>query len=408
MTPTPYQPLLTKIKKNLGETAVMDLVNTLIQDALSLRASDVHFEPYENTYRVRIRIDGLLSLLTELPLDLAPTLTSRLKIMAHLDIAERRLPQDGRFGFSTGNNTNIDFRISTCPSAFGEKVVLRFLDTQQTQVGIDVLGLSSLQKQQVLNALRQPQGMMIVTGPTGSGKTVTLYTALSVLNTPERNISTVEDPIEIHLAGVNQLPLNPKIGLTFASALRAFLRQDPDVLMVGEIRDLETAEMAIKAAQTGHLVLSTLHTNSALATVERLQHMGLPTYTVAHALTLIIAQRLARRLCEHCKTPETLSTQTLLEQGFSAEQLANSPPTLYQARGCNACHHGYHGRIGLFEVLPITRELQQLMIANAPLQTLLQQAQQQGFQPLCSVGLDKVSQGITSLAELQRVLGGSA
>ncbi len=397
-----YSTLQSRIKKNLGDAPLISLVDQIIQDAMTLGASDLHWEPFEQQYRVRVRIDGILHILAQLPLELSPNLTSRLKIMAQLDIAERRLPQDGRFKWQGPGGKAMDIRISTCPTLFGEKIVLRLLDPCQTTLNIDALGYSPLQKQQLLDALNHSQGLILVTGPTGSGKTVSLYTALNLLNTEQRNISTVEDPIEINLPGINQVAMNAKTGLSFAMTLRAFLRQDPDVIMVGEIRDADTAEIAVKASQTGHLVLSTLHTNSALETLLRLENMGISRYNLSHSVILLVAQRLARKLCSHCKTHEILPDLFLHTHGFDLSK----PLQLYKAVGCQHCHQGYKGRVGIHEVLPISESMQQLMLQPINMLDLLRQAQQEGFISLREDGLRKVADGLISLEELNRVITG--
>lgn len=343
---TSYELIEYGSPQHTDDGQVVNFVNKIIEEAIKRGASDIHFEPYEYVYRIRMRLDGVLQTVAQPPHNILSRLTSRLKIMAQLDIAERRVPQDGRFKMQIDNHP-IDFRVSTCPTLFGEKIVLRILDPTSAQLGVDSLGFTAQQKSVFMRNITQPQGMVIVTGPTGSGKTVSMYTALNLINTEDNNICTVEDPVEINLPGVNQVHVNPKAGLTYASALRAFLRQDPDVIMVGEIRDLETAEIAVKAAQTGHLVLSTLHTNSAAETLTRLISMGVQSYNVASAILLIIAQRLARRLCPHCKTRQDLPEAALLEQGFTKAQVAEAK--IYKAVGCDKCNLGYKGRIGLFE-----------------------------------------------------------
>jgi type IV pilus assembly protein PilB len=347
----------------VDDTPIVRFVNKVLVDAIKQGASDIHFEPYEKDYRVRFRTDGVLHEVVKPPRNLAPRLSARLKVMSQMDISERRVPQDGRIQMKLSRNRAIDFRVNSLPTLFGEKIVLRILDPTSAQMGIDALGYEEEQKQMYLKALGQPQGMILVTGPTGSGKTVSLYTGLNILNEPERNISTAEDPVEINLTGVNQVHVNPKVGLNFADALRAFLRQDPDIIMVGEIRDLETAEIAIKAAQTGHLVLSTLHTNSAAETITRLLNMGVPAFNVATSVSLIIAQRLARRLCKECKAPaDHIPHDILLQEGFTEEMLQGA--TIMKAVGCDACKDGFKGRIGIYEVVRITSEIADLILAE--------------------------------------------
>lgn len=385
------------------DTPIVKFINKVILDGINKRASDIHFEPYEKRYRIRLRIDGILTESTAPPPTLSARLTSRLKIMSKLDIAERRVPQDGRFKMQLPANRAIDFRVSTCPTLFGEKVVLRILDPSSAKIGIDALGYDETQKDHFLSALSQSQGMILVTGPTGSGKTVSLYTALSILNVEAKNISTAEDPVEINLSGINQVNIHNKAGLTFASALKAFLRQDPDIIMVGEIRDLETAQIAIKAAQTGHLVLSTLHTNSAPETLIRLANMGIEPYNIASSIRLIIAQRLARRLCEHCKTEDTLAREALLRQGVDETKLHNK--TLYKAVGCGKCSHGYSGRIGVFEVMPISSQMQQMMMQGATALDLAEQARSEGVLNINDAGIEKILNGTSSLEEISRMTG---
>lgn len=378
---------------------VSRFINQILLDAVRKGASDIHFEPYEAMYRVRLRCDGILVEVQQPPSHLSRRLSARLKILAKLDIAERRLPQDGRIKLKLNQSTAIDMRVSTLPTLFGEKIVLRLLDSSSSNLDIDKLGYSEVQKQLYLNALRKPQGMILMTGPTGSGKTVSLYTGLNLLNRPEVNISTAEDPVEINLPGINQVQVQPKIGFGFAQALRSFLRQDPDIVMVGEIRDLETAEIAIKAAQTGHLVLSTLHTNSAAETIVRLSNMGIASFNLASSLSLIIAQRLARRLCRHCKQPQHLSP-ALQELGL------NQQDGLYRAnpQGCNECNQGYSGRVGIYEVMPFDDAMAEALVKGASVQSLEMLARKNGMLTLRESGLEKVKQGITSIEELQRVL----
>jgi len=383
------------------DAPVVRFVNKVLLDAINKGASDIHFEPYEKAYRVRFRQDGVLREIASPPVALAPRIAARLKVMSRMDIAERRIPQDGRIKMTLSKTRAIDFRVNSCPTLFGEKIVLRILDPSSAKLGIDMLGYEPEQKEEFLKAIHKPYGMVLVTGPTGSGKTVSLYTALNILNTDDRNISTVEDPVEINLQGINQVNLNPKAGLTFASALRAFLRQDPDIIMVGEIRDLETAEIAVKAAQTGHLVLSTLHTNDAPQTLTRLANMGIPPYNIASSVLLIIAQRLARRLCNNCKQPVDLPRDALLKEGFREEELDGL--TIYGPKGCDQCAGGYKGRVGIYQVMPISEEMGRIIMEGGTSLQLADQARREGIADLRESGLRKVKQGITSLAELNRV-----
>ena len=384
------------------DAPIVRYINKVILDAVRREASDLHFEPYERFYRIRFRIDGMLHEIASPPVNLSPRFAARLKVMARLDIAERRLPQDGRIKLKLTRSKSVDMRVNSLPTQWGEKIVIRILDSSAAKLDIDKLGYDQQQKQLYLDALNKPQGMILVTGPTGSGKTVSLYTGLSILNTVSANISTAEDPVEITLPGINQVQINPKSGLSFAHALRAFLRQDPDIIMVGEIRDLETAEIAVKAAQTGHLVLSTLHTNSAAETLTRLSNMGLPAYNIASSVTLIMAQRLARKLCPECKQPEQIPTEQLPELGFSASQLS-SPPTLYKAVGCKHCTEGYKGRIGIYEVLPMNSSLANLIMEGANSLTLARAAEESGMISLRQAALEKARLGIISLAEVSRI-----
>ncbi len=394
--------------QNPEEAPVVRFINKVLVDAIRSGASDIHFEPYEHRYRVRFRTDGMLREVATPPASLGQRLAARLKVMSRMDISERRVPQDGRIKLKVSQDQAIDFRVNTLPTLYGEKVVLRILDPSSAKLGIDALGYEPEQKALFLEALAQPQGMILVTGPTGSGKTVSLYTGLNILNTAERNIATAEDPVEINLEGINQVNVNPRVGLDFAAALRAFLRQDPDVVMVGEVRDLETAEVAIKAAQTGHLVLSTLHTNSAPETLTRLRNMGVPSFNVATSVSLIIAQRLARRLCNHCKVPHTVPQGALLELGFEAEDF-QEPFTLYEAKdqGCEHCHQGYRGRVGLYEVVRITPRLQALILEDGNALALAEAARAEGFLNLRRAGVLKAKAGITSLLEVSRVTAAS-
>ncbi len=388
---------------NIDEDApIVRYINKIMLDAVRREASDLHFEPYERFYRIRFRIDGMLHEVASPPVHLSTRFAARLKVMARLDIAERRLPQDGRIKLKLTRSKSVDMRVNSLPTQWGEKIVIRILDSSAAKLDIDQLGYDEQQKQLYLDALKKPQGMILVTGPTGSGKTVSLYTGLSILNTVSANISTAEDPVEITLPGINQVQINPKSGLSFAHALRAFLRQDPDIIMVGEIRDLETAEIAVKAAQTGHLVLSTLHTNSAAETLTRLSNMGLPAYNIASSVTLIMAQRLARKLCSHCKTEEHVPEEQLLELGFSPSQL-NPAPRLYRAAGCKLCTEGYKGRIGIYEVLPMNDTLANLIMDGANSLSLARAAEESGMISLRQAALEKARLGIISLAEVNRI-----
>jgi len=383
------------------DAPIVTYINKILLDAIKKGASDLHFEPYEKSYRIRFRVDGILTEISKPPIHLASKMAARLKVMSKLDIAERRVPQDGRIKLALSKKKSIDFRVSTLPTMWGEKVVMRILDSSSAMLGIEMLGYEPEQKKIYTDALDQPQGMILVTGPTGSGKTVSLYTGLNILNTPERNISTAEDPVEINLEGINQVQINLKAGLTFPSALRSFLRQDPDIVMVGEIRDLETAEIAIKAAQTGHLVLSTLHTNSAAETLNRLLNMGVPAYNVASSVSIIIAQRLARRLCMQCKEPESVPDHELLEQGFLTEQLPEVK--LFKAVGCDHCTGGYKGRVGIYEVIKITEEIATIIMEGGNSLEVADQCQKEGFNNLRQSGLLKALHGVTSLEEINRV-----
>jgi type IV pilus assembly protein PilB len=389
-------------RDDVEDAPVVRFVNKVMLDAIKRGASDIHFEPYEKTYRVRTRLDGVLKQVASPPIALATKVCARLKVMARLDIAERRVPQDGRIKMRLSRNRAIDFRVNTCPTLFGEKVVMRILDPSSAKLGIDALGYESFQKQLYLDALSKPYGMILVTGPTGSGKTVSLYTGLNILNTEDRNISTAEDPAEINLPGVNQVNVNPKVGLTFASALRAFLRQDPDIIMVGEIRDLETAEIAIKASQTGHLVLSTLHTNDAPRTLTRLIDMGVKPYAIASTVHLIIAQRLARRLCESCREVKDIPEEALLQEGFNQEDV-KAGLRIYGPVGCKNCSDGYKGRTGIYQVLPVSETISRIMMEGGNALQISEQAAQEGVWDLRRAGLQKVKDGITSLEEVNRV-----
>ena len=386
----------------VDETPIVRFVNKVMLDAINRGASDLHFEPYEKTYRVRFRMDGILKEVTSPPTALATRIAARIKVMSQLDISERRVPQDGRMKMKLSKNRAIDFRVSTCPTLFGEKIVMRILDPSSAKLGIDALGYEEDQKKLYMEALAKPYGMILVTGPTGSGKTVSLYTGLNILNTEDRNISTAEDPAEINMPGVNQVNVNPKAGLTFASALKAFLRQDPDVIMVGEIRDKETGDIAIKAAQTGHLVLSTLHTNDAPQTLTRMVNMGIAPFNIASAVSLIIAQRLGRRLCPHCKQPADLPCEALIEEGFQEHELDGL--TVYKAVGCDKCNDGYKGRVGIYQVMPISEEMGRLIMAGGSSIDLADQARREGIPDLHTSGLRKVKSGLLSIEELNRVI----
>ncbi|MBC3206544.1 type IV-A pilus assembly ATPase PilB [Pseudomonas sp. SWRI111] len=383
------------------DAPVVRFVHKMLLDAIKSGSSDLHFEPYEKNYRVRVRTDGMLREVAKPPIQLAGRIAARLKVMASLDISERRKPQDGRIKMRLSKSKSIDFRVNTLPTLWGEKVVIRILDPSSAQMGIDALGYEPEQKALYLAALKQPQGMILVTGPTGSGKTVSLYTGLNILNTVDINISTAEDPVEINMEGINQVNVNPRQGLDFAQALRSFLRQDPDVIMVGEIRDLETAEIAIKAAQTGHLVLSTLHTNSAAETLTRLHNMGIPGFNIATSVSLIIAQRLARKLCSHCKKPIDIPRETLIKEGFPEERIGSF--TIYEPVGCDHCNGGYKGRVGIYEVVKNTPDLQRLIMAEGNSLEIDSQMRRDGFDDLRTSGLHKAMQGITSLEEINRV-----
>ncbi len=383
----------------VGDAPVVKFLHKMLLDAFSQRASDIHFEPYEHQYRVRFRIDGELREIAAPPIAIKDKLASRIKVISRMDISEKRVPQDGRMKLKIGPERVIDFRVSTLPTLFGEKIVIRILDPSAARIGIDALGYEPEEKSRLLEAIGRPHGMILVTGPTGSGKTVSLYTCLNLLNKPGVNISTAEDPSEINLPGVNQVNVNEKAGLTFAAALRSFLRQDPDILMVGEIRDLETADIAIKAAQTGHLVLSTLHTNDAPTTLTRLRNMGIAPFNIASSVILITAQRLARRLCPHCKEVADLPQQSLVDAGFTPEDLDGSWIP-FRAVGCSQCSHGYKGRVGLYQVMPITEAIQQIILRDGNALDIARQSEREGVHSLRQAGLRKVRQGVTSLEEV--------
>jgi type IV pilus assembly protein PilB len=392
----------TVSRDDVEDAPIVRFVNKVMLDAIRRGASDIHFEPYEKTYRVRLRVDGVLKELTQPPVQLAPKISARIKVMARLDIAERRVPQDGRIKMRLSKTRSIDFRVSSCPTIFGEKVVMRILDPSSAQLGIDALGYEPFQKELYLAHLKKPQGMILVTGPTGSGKTVSLYTGLNILNVEDTNISTAEDPAEIILPGVNQVNVNPKVGLTFAAALRAFLRQDPDVVMVGDIRDLETAEIALKAAQTGHLVLSTLHTNDAPQTLTRLVDMGVKPYAIATSVSLIIAQRLARRLCPHCKQALDIPADALLREGFT-QQDVDSGLKIFAPVGCSQCTDGYKGRVGIYQVMPVTETIGRIIMEGGNAISIADEARREGVWDLRTAGLNKVRNGLTSLDEVNSV-----
>jgi type IV pilus assembly protein PilB len=384
------------------DAPVVKFLHKMLLDAFSMRASDLHFEPYEHNYRVRFRIDGELREIASPPIAIKDKLASRIKVISKLDISEKRVPQDGRMKMKVGPDRVIDFRVSTLPTLFGEKIVIRILDPSSAKLGIDALGYDAEEKERLLKAIYRPYGMILVTGPTGSGKTVSLYTCLNLLNKPGVNIATAEDPSEINLPGVNQVNVNEKAGLTFAAALKSFLRQDPDIIMVGEIRDLETADIAIKAAQTGHMVLSTLHTNDAPTTLTRMRNMGIAPFNIASSVILITAQRLARRLCTVCKQPIDIPQQALLDAGFRAEDLDGSWKP-YHAVGCNACNNGYKGRVGIYQVMPISEQIQRIILADGSALDIARQAEAEGVRSLRQSGLHKVRQGLTSLEEVLAV-----
>ncbi len=388
--------------QEIDDAPIVRFVNKVMLDAIKRGASDIHFEPYEKHFRIRLRQDGVLTEIARPPVALSMKVAARLKVMARLDIAERRIPQDGRIKMKLSKNRAIDFRVNTCPTLFGEKVVCRLLDPSSAQLGIDALGYEEEQKRLYLQNLAKPYGMILVTGPTGSGKTVSLYTGLNILNTADRNISTAEDPAEINVPGINQVNVNPKVGLTFASALRAFLRQDPDVIMVGEIRDLETAEIAIKAAQTGHLVLSTLHTNDAPKTLTRLVDMGVKPYAIASSVSLIIAQRLARKLCSNCKEPVDIPPEALRKEGFTTADIEGGV-TIFSAKGCGQCTSGYKGRVGIYQVMPCTEQIGRIIMEGGNAMQVAAEVKKEGIADLRMSGLKKVKDGITSLEEINRV-----
>lgn len=383
------------------EAPVVKFVNKVLLDAIKKGVSDLHFEPYEKIFRIRFRGDGMLYEYARPPMAIANRLVSRIKVMSKLDIAERRIPQDGRIKLKLSKTKAIDFRISTCPTLFGEKIVMRILDPTSAEIGVEKLGFEPAQQELFINAINRPYGMVLVTGPTGSGKTVSLYTGLNIINTIGRNISTAEDPVEITVEGINQVNVNPKAGLTFASALKSFLRQDPDVIMIGEIRDLETGSIGIKAAQTGHMVLSTLHTNDAPQTINRLMQMGIEPFNIVAAVNLVMAQRLARRLCQNCKKVNEYPEGLLLDYGFTPEELEEF--TIYQAVGCDACTDGYKGRVGMYQVMPMTEKIKALILAGGNAMELAALAKAEGINDLRRSGMEKVMQGITTIEEVDRV-----
>lgn len=385
------------------DAPVVRYINKVLVDAIRRGASDIHFEPYEKYFRVRLRLDGQLRETAKPPVQMANKLAARLKVLSRLDLAERRVPQDGRIKMKLSAQRAIDFRVSTCPTLWGEKIVLRILDADSARLGIDSLGYEPEQKELYLRALKRPQGMILVTGPTGSGKTVSLYTGLNILNTEGLNISTAEDPAEINLPGVNQVNINPRVGLDFATALKAFLRQDPDIIMVGEVRDLETAEIAIKAAQTGHLVLSTVHTNDAPQTLTRLLNMGVPAYNIASSVTLIIAQRLARKLCTKCRKPADIPRLELLKEGFTEAEVDDPGFTIYEARGCDECNEGYKGRTGVYQVMWVSDEIGRIIMEGGNSRDIEQQADKEGVADLRASALKKVRAGIIDLVEANRI-----
>ncbi len=384
------------------DAPVVKFLHKMLLDAFNMRASDLHFEPYEHQYRVRFRIDGELKEISSPPIAIKDKLASRIKVISRMDISEKRVPQDGRMKLKVGPDRVIDFRVSTLPTLFGEKIVIRILDPSSAKLGIDALGYEPEEKERLLHAIGRPYGMILVTGPTGSGKTVSLYTCLNLLNKPGVNIATAEDPSEINLPGVNQVNVNEKAGLTFAVALKSFLRQDPDIIMVGEIRDLETADISIKAAQTGHLVLSTLHTNDAPTTLKRMRNMGIAPFNIASSVILITAQRLARRLCPSCKAPADIPHETLLEAGYREEDLDGSWLT-YRAVGCSACNNGYKGRVGIYQVMPISEEIQRIILRDGSALEIAEQARNEGVRSLRESGLHKARLGLTSLEEVLAV-----
>ena len=391
-----------EVDDDTSDIPIVKFINKILLDAVNSGASDIHFEPYTDKYRIRYRQDGVLNEIFNPPVNVGNRIASRLKVMSNMNISERRIPQDGQITLKLSKHRRIGFRVNTCPTLHGEKVVLRLLNTGMANLTIGALGMDEKQLADYRDAIAKPYGLILVTGPTGSGKTVTQYSALNQLNEPERNILTIEDPVEIPMEGVNQVSINNKAGLTFASALRAFLRQDPDIIMVGEIRDLETAEIAIKAAQTGHLVFSTLHTNDAPQTLTRLSNMGVAPYNIASSVLIILAQRLVRVLCSNCKEPEELPEKTLLQEGFTEEDIRNGVKP-YKAVGCSKCNAGYRGRTGIYQIMPISDAMETLILEGGNTQDLEKQAQAEGIMNLRQSGIEKVKQGITSIEELNRV-----
>ncbi|MBC7700876.1 type IV-A pilus assembly ATPase PilB [Aquabacterium sp.] len=392
------QPEAAELSTEVEDAPVVKFLQKMLVDAINARASDLHFEPYEYNYRVRFRVDGELREVTQPPIAIKDKLASRIKVISRLDIAEKRVPQDGRMKLKFGNKS-IDFRVSTLPTLFGEKIVIRILDSSSAKMGIEALGYEPIEKERLMNAIYRPYGMVLVTGPTGSGKTVSLYSCLNILNQPGVNICTVEDPAEINLPGINQVNVNDRAGLTFSASLKAFLRQDPDVIMVGEIRDQETGDIAIKAAQTGHMVMSTLHTNDAPTTLTRLLNMGIPPFNIASAVILITAQRLARKLCEVCKAPAEYPKEALLRAGFKDHEIDGSWRP-YKAVGCSSCNNGYKGRVGLYQVMPISEEIQRIILRLGTAMDIAEQAKREGVRDLREAGLVKVKAGMTSLEEV--------
>ncbi len=386
---------------DINDTPIVKFVNKVLMDGITRGASDIHIEPYEKVYRVRYRQDGILQEVASPPLALSNRIAARVKILSRLDIAEKRVPQDGRIKMRLSKNRAIDFRVSTLPTMYGEKIVLRILDPASATLGVEKLGFEEIQKKLFIDAVKRPYGMVLVTGPTGSGKTVSLYTAVNILNTEDRNISTAEDPVEINMSGINQVQINERAGMNFSTALRAFLRQDPDVILVGEIRDLETAEIAIKAAQTGHMVLSTLHTNSAPATLTRLVNMGVPPFNIASAVNLIVAQRLARRLCNSCKKPHKLPKEALLKAGFRANEVDKL--TIFAPAGCSQCNNGYKGRVGIYEVMPVSEAIGEIIMRGGNELDVEAQMKKEGVIDLRNAGLQKIRAGVTTLEEVERV-----
>lgn len=386
------------------EAPIVKYINKVLLDAIKMGASDLHFEPYEKAYRIRFRVDGVLREYARPPIQLSGKMSARLKVMSQMDISERRVPQDGRIKLKLSKTKAIDFRVNSLPTLFGEKLCLRILDPSSAMLGIDMLGYEPDQKKLFMDALEKPQGMLLITGPTGSGKTVSLYTGLNILNTEDTNISTAEDPVEINLEGINQVNVNVKVGLTFAAALKAFLRQDPEIIMLGEIRDLETAEIAVKAAQTGHMVLSTLHTNSAPETLTRLRNMGIPSFNIATSVNLVIAQRLARRLCSACKRPANIPKPSLLEMGFTEADFERGF-TIYEPVGCDQCRDGYKGRVGVYEVMKVTPKIARIIMEDGNSLAIAEAMDAEGFPNLRRSGLIKVMAGLASLQEIAKIVG---